>query len=217
MTATNECAGQCTATATVTTVRPNVLLDQRAGEGKLNEAQEENPGAYAAKNYDDDNAAGDPAPAGSGKTDLAETAAPDLPNAQEDDLLELRVELEGSPEDGSLRLVVEYNPPGQRIRIWTKNKTDGSATIIDVSTKVWDVPEDFPLTVWVEGVGGSAQPRDTTIRAVLTYHSCECSDQAKVSVIDADLALHHGQGGSAVQHDGSVNLQEKGGRSPSRI
>jgi hypothetical protein len=72
----------------------------------------------------------------------------------------------------------------------------------------WNLPgESFPKTFYVEGVGGSATPRDVTVQLTLDYQGCQCSDEAKLSVIDTDLTLHNGQGGSGV----AQNLQEKTG------
>ncbi len=186
------------------------------------EAVEEDPGVYINVNWDDDD--------GDGWTNNGQP--PDA--TYTGDKADEEVNPAGGGGDNDLRLCVltMYSPAGEgtveltypaNIKCWgTRTKKDDGESSAIASGEDIDL-EDLPLTIYVEGVSGSAAFRDVELKATYSEGDTTVTDKAKVTVFKVTLTgifageqqsdndVHHSTFGGSSDMNGLISWDDADG------
>ncbi|MGB3477757.1 MAG: S8 family peptidase [bacterium] len=125
------------------------------------EQQENTIGGFVFWNVDDDN-----------NNKIKDNKESNL-GASEDDLVPLTIEFDSNEEDGEIILSTKTTGTGE-IKVWT---SADKVEPISLPLK-YQLPSEFPKTLWIEGDFVSNRPQD--IQLVLEHHSSHDTYQDKV-------------------------------------
>jgi subtilisin family serine protease len=152
---------------------------------EIDEEKEVTIGGFASLNKDDDN----------------ENAIPDKDEtgiiANEDDLVPVTLKFNPEEDDGELILYAVTVDSG-KIKIW--NSPNKNEQILLPMT--YELPSEFPKTLWVEGINTSNALRD--VELVLTHSSSTGDYQDKVKITVFELDATH----IAFNHDENATVED---------